>query len=67
MATETPKETETMTSRTRKPLNDRAPRKPLNSLPAGFMDDAATLDDCYGCDPWDDENLGRHTASREGR
>ncbi len=24
-----------------------------------------TLEDEYGCDPWDDENHGRHPASRE--
>jgi len=25
----------------------------------------ATLEDMYGCDPWDDEHFGRHTASKD--
>lgn len=28
-------------------------------------DDGVSLEDMYGCDPWDDENFGRHPASRE--
>lgn len=30
-------------------------------------DEPATLDDMFGCDPWDEENIGRHAASRESR
>lgn len=26
--------------------------------------DMPTLEDCFGCDPWDTENFGRHPASR---
>jgi hypothetical protein len=27
-------------------------------------DEPATLEDIYGCDPWDDEHIGKHPASR---
>lgn len=27
-------------------------------------DEIATVDDCFGCDPWDDENFGKHAASK---
>jgi len=28
-------------------------------------DDMPTLEDEFGCDPWGDENFGKHPASRE--
>ncbi len=30
------------------------------------VEDIATLEDSYGCDPWDAKHHGRHVASREG-
>lgn len=27
-------------------------------------DEPATLDEMFGCDPWDDEHFGKHAASR---
>ena len=33
-----------------------------------FYDDDEPIDPCeqFGCDPWDDENFGRHYMSRAG-
>lgn len=29
------------------------------------LDDMPTLTDCFGCDPWDEDNHGKHSASAE--
>jgi hypothetical protein len=39
----------------------------VDRLNSGPLDDMPSLDDCFGCDPWDEDNHGTHPASKGGR